>query len=185
MGKLVVFDFISLNGFFKGADGDLSWAHGDEESDAFAVESNKKGGMLLFGRVTYEMMAEFWPTPYAHELNPALADGMNKAEKVVFSRTLLNPEWNNTRVVSDDMIEEIKMLKQIRGKDMAILGSGSIVNQLAEAGLIDEYQIMIHPIVLGGGTSILNGIKRKLNLKLISSRVFKSGKVLLCYEPVE
>lgn len=185
MGKLVVFDFISLNGFFKGPDGDLSWAHGDEESDAFAIESNKEGGMLLFGRVTYEMMAGFWPTSYAHELNASLADGMNRAEKVVFSRTLVKADWNNTRVVKDDMVEEIKMLKQIRGKDMAILGSGSIVNQLAEEGLIDEYQIMIHPIVLGGGTPILNGIKRKLNLKLVSSRVFKSGKVLLCYEPVE
>ena len=185
MGKLVAFDFISLNGFFKGPDGDLSWAHDDEESDAFAIESNKEGGILLFGRVTYEMMAGFWLTPYAHELYAEMADGMNKAEKVVFSRTLVKPEWNNTRVVKDDMVEEIKMLKQIRGKDMAILGSGSIVNQLTEAGLIDEYQIMIHPIVLGGGTPILNGIKRKLNLKLISSRVFKSGKVLLCYEPVE
>ena len=185
MGKLVVFDFISLNGFYKGPGGDLSWAYSDEESDAFAIESNKEGGMLLFGRVTYEMMAGFWPTPYAHELNPTLADGMNRAEKVVFSRTLGKPEWNNTRVVNEDMIEEIKMLKQIRGKDMAILGSGSIVNQLAEEGLIDEFQIMIHPIVLGSGTPILNGIKRKLNLKLVSSRVFKSGKVLLCYEPVE
>jgi len=185
MGKLVVFDFISLNGFYKGPGGDLSWAHGDEESDAFAVEANKEGGMLIFGRGTYEMMAGFWPTPYAHALNPALADGMNKVEKVVFSTTLVKPEWNNTRVVKEDMIEEIKMLKQIRGKDMAILGSGSIVNQLAEEGLIDEFQIMIHPIVLGSGTPILNGIKRKLNLKLVSSRVFKSGKVLLCYEPVE
>ena len=127
MGKLVVFDFISLNGFFKGPDGDLSWAHGDEESDAFAIEANKEGGMLLFGRVTYEMMAGFWPTPYAHELNAAMA----------------------------------------------------------EEGLIDEFRIMIHPIVLSGGTPILNGIKRKLNLKPVSSRVFKSGKVLLCYEPVE
>jgi dihydrofolate reductase len=185
MGKLVVFDFISLNGFFKGLGGDLSWAHGDEESDAFAIASNKEGGMLLFGRVTYEMMAGFWPTSFAQELNPALADGMNKAEKVVFSRTLAKPEWNNTRVVKDDMVEEIKMLKQIRGKDMTILGSGSIVNQLAEEGLIDEYQIMIHPIVLEGGTPILSGIKRKLNLNLISSRVFKSGKILLFYEPVE
>ena len=185
MGKLVAFDFISLNGFYKGTDGDLSWAHGDAESDDFAIESNKEGGMLLFGRVTYEMMAGFWPTPYAHELNAAMADGMNRAEKVVFSTTLLKPEWNNTRVVKDAMVEEIKMLKQIRGKDLTILGSGSIVNQLAEEGLIDEYQIMIHPIVLSNGTPILNGIKRKLNLKLISSRVFKSGKVLLCYEPVE
>jgi dihydrofolate reductase len=77
------------------------------------------------------------------------------------------------------------MLKQIKGKDMVILGSGSIVNQLTEAGLIDEYQIMIHPVLLNGGTPILNGITRKLNLKLVSSRIFKSGKVLLCYVPVE
>ena len=185
MGKLAVFDFISLNGFYKGNNGDLSWAHGDEETDAFAIESNKEGGILLFGRVTYEMMASFWPTPYAQQVNAAMAEGMNRAEKIVFSTTLEKAEWENTRIVKDDIVGEIKMLKQIKGKDMAILGSGSIVNQLTEAGLIDEYQIMIHPVLLNGGTPILNGITRKLNLKLVSSRIFKSGKVLLCYVPVE
>jgi dihydrofolate reductase len=184
MGKLTIFNFISLNGFYKGPNGDVSWAHGDEETDAFAVESNKDEGMLLFGRVTYEMMASFWPTPYARQLNAALADGMNKKEKIVFSSTLQKADWANTRIMKGNIIEEIKRLKTIPGKDMTVLGSGSIINQFAEAGLIDEYQVMMHPVVLGEGTPIFSGLKKKLNMKLVSSRIFKSGKVLLCYEAV-
>lgn len=183
MGKLSVFNFVSLNGFFKGPNGDVSWAHGDEETDQYAIEMNNLGGTLLFGRVTYELMASFWPTPYALQINAVMAEGMNKVEKIVFSRTLEKAEWNNTRIIKDNIVEEIKKLKAMSGKDMAILGSGSIINQFTEEGLIDEYQFMMHPVVLGEGTPIFNGITKKLNLKLSSSRIFKSGKVLLTYEP--
>ncbi|CAG0953247.1 partial dihydrofolate reductase, partial [Anaerolineae bacterium] len=117
--------------------------------------------------------------------SPVVAEGMNKADKIVFSRTLNKVEWNNTRLVKDKMVEEIRKLKQMPGKDMTVLGSGSIVTQFAEQGLIDEYQIMIDPVAIGAGTPIFKGIKHKLDLKLVTTRTFRSGVVLLCYQPVE
>jgi dihydrofolate reductase len=109
---------------------------------------------------------------------------MNNADKIVFSRTLKKAGWNNTRVVKN-MVEEVKKMKQIPGKDMTLLGSGSIVTQLSEQGLIDEYQIMVDPIVIGEGTPIFKDVKRQLELKLTMTKTFKSGVVLLCYQPME
>jgi len=185
MGRLAAFNFITLNGFFEGPDRDLSWhGHGGEESK-YAVESLESGSTLLFGRVTYEMMAGYWPTPLAVENDPIVARGMNEADKIVFSRTLKTVAWNNTRLVKDDVVEFVKREKPTHGKDMTILGSGSIVAQLAEQGLIDEYQIMVDPVALGAGKTIFKGITAKLDLKLTSSRVFRSGVVLLCYQPTD
>ena len=184
MGKLGVFNFVTLNGYFEGTPGDISWhRHGGEES-AYSEESLKSGSTLVFGRVTYQMMASFWPTPDAIKMYPVVAEGMNKADKVVFSRTLKKVEWSNTRLIKDNIVEEIRAMKRSSGKDMAILGSGSIVTQCAEQGLIDIYQIMVDPVVLGSGTPMFKNISHKLDLKLISTRTFNSGVVLLCYEPM-
>lgn len=184
MAKLLAFNFMSLNGCFKGPGGDISWSKGnDPEKTAHALEGLKSGGTLIFGRVTYEMMAGFWPSPDAMKYAPAMAEGMNKADKIVFSRTLKKAEWNNTRLVKDDMAGEIKRLKQAPGKDMAIMGSGSIITQLAEQGLIDEYQLMIDPIVISGGTPVFHNIGRRLDLELIQVETFKSGVVVLSYRP--
>ncbi len=181
MGRLGVFNFVSLNGFFKGPGGDISWhVHGTEENE-YAAESLKSGSILLFGRVTYEMMAGYWPTPLALQNNPTVAEGMNNAEKIVFSRSLKKAEWKNTRLVRGNLPDEVRRLKASEEKDLTVLGSGSIVTQLAEHRLIDEYQIMIDPVVLGEGTPVFNNIKQKLNLKLTGTRTFKSGVVLLSY----
>ncbi len=181
MGRLGVFNFVSLNGFFKGPGGDISWhVHGAEENE-YAAESLKSGSILLFGRVTYEMMAGYWPTPLALQNNPTVAEGMNNAEKIVFSRSLKKAEWKNTRLVRGNLPDEVRRLKASEEKDLTVLGSGSIVTQLAEHRLIDEYQIMIDPVVLGEGTPVFNNIKQKLNLKLTGTRTFKSGVVLLSY----
>jgi dihydrofolate reductase len=115
--------------------------------------------------------------------DPIVAEGMNKADKIVFSRTLKKAGWNNTRLVKDNIVEEIMKMKRMPGKDMTLLGSGSIVTLFAEQGLIDEYQVMVDPVVLGRGTPIFKGIKHKLDLKLIATRTFKSGVVLLSYQP--
>ena len=184
MGKLSVFNFISLNGFYKGLNEDISWhRHGAEESD-FASDGAKSQGILLFGRVTYEMMVSFWPTPDAIKNIPEVAEGMNKAKKIVFSTTLEKPEWNNTQLIKGNLIEEIKKLKLIQDENMTILGSGSIVRQCADQGLIDDYQIMIDPVAIGEGTPLFKGISNKLDLKLISTKTFKSGVVLLNYKPI-
>ena len=185
MRKLRVFNFVTLNGYFKGPNEDIGWhRHGREENE-YGAENLKSGGTLLFGRVTYEMMAGYWSTPMAIQNDPIVAEGMNKAEKIVFSRTLTKVEWNNTRLVKDDIVEEIKKMKRMPGNDMALLGSGSIVTQFAQEGLIDEYQIMVDPVALGDGTPLLKGIRHKLDLELISTRTFRSGVVLLCYRPME
>lgn len=186
MRKLLAFNFITLNGFYKGPNEDINWhRHGKEENEFAANNMKSDGATLLFGRVTYEMMASYWPTSMALENDAAVAKGMNKAEKIVFSRTLKKVSWNNTSLVKGDMVEEVKKMKQMPGKDMVVLGSGSIVTQLTDAGLIDEYQLMIDPVALGKGTPIFKNLKHPLDLKLISTKNFKSGVVLLCYQPME
>jgi len=184
MRKLIVFNFVTLNGFFKGPNGDISWSmHGDPEDAAYAAESLQSDGILLFGRITYEMMASYWPTREAMKNDPVVAKGMNQSEKIVFSKTLKKADWNNTKLITDNIIEETKKLKKQSAKDLAILGSGSIVTQFAEHSLVDEFQFMVNPIALSDGGTIFKGISGQLNLKLTNSRVFKNGKVLLCYQP--
>jgi dihydrofolate reductase len=185
MGYLSVFNFVTLNGYFEGQDHDLSWhQHSGSEENKYAEEGANSGSVLLFGRKTYEMMVQYWPTPMALQNDPVVAAGVNKAEKIVFSRTLQIAEWNNTRIIKDNILDEIRKLKEQSSKNMTILGSGSIITQFAEAGLIDEYQFMVDPIAIGKGTPIFNGISRKLDLKLKDTRIFSDGVILLTYQPV-
>jgi dihydrofolate reductase len=183
MRKLTVFNFVTLNGFYKGPKEDVSWhSHGAEEYE-FAIERIKSGNTLLFGRVTYQMMAGFWPTPMAIKNAPEMAEGMNKAEKIVFSKTLKKVTWNNTRIIKDTIEDEIKKMKNMPGKDLTLLGSGSILSQLAEQNLIDEFQLMIDPVALPKGTSIFKGIRKELHFKLTDTKIFKGGTILLTYMP--
>ena len=184
MRKLVVFNHVTLDGFFVDSDGDMSWAHKDDaEWNAFAAENASGSGQLIFGRVTYELMAGFWPTPFAMESMPAVAEGMNNMPKVVFSRTLDKASWKNTKLVKHDIAAEMRKMKKEPGPDMVILGSGSIVSQMAQEGLIDEYQVVVNPLVLGKGRTMFDGITKRLPLKLTKTRAFGNGNVLLCYEP--
>ena len=186
MPKLTVFNNVSLDGYFTDANSDMSWAHrgqNDPEWQEFVGGNVKGDGRLLFGRKTYEMMASFWPTPMAKESMPAVADRMNGGSKVVFSRTLKEASWNNSRLVSQGPVEEVRKLKKGSGADMVILGSGEIVAQLAAEGLVDEYQFVVIPIVLGKGRTLFDGLKKRLGFRLVRTRSFKIGNVLLCYEP--
>ncbi len=186
MRRVMVFNFVSLDGYFVDAHGDMSWAHADDpESRAFAAENASGGGEgeFLFGRVTYDLMARYWPTPLARQNDPVVAEAMNARPKIVFSRTLEHPSWANTRVVKGDVAAEVRKMKSQPGGDMVIFGSGTIISPLAQVGLIDEYQLVVNPIVLGAGRSMFEGVKEKLALRLIRSRVFGNGNVFLCYEP--
>ena len=136
------------------------------------------------GRKTYELMASYWPTPLALQNSRAVAEQMNQLPKVVFSRTLDQASWSNTRLVKDDPAAEVRKMKSEPGGGLVILGSGSIVSQLAEQGLIDEFQMVISPVALGKGRTLFESIRRKLPLKLLSTRAFGSGNVVLCYEPI-
>jgi len=183
MRKLSVFNSVTLDGYFTDKNGDMSWAHQDDpEWNAFVAENASGGGMLLFGRITYEMMASFWPSPAAVEQMPKVAEGMNNSPKIVFSRTMDKATWKNTTVVSGDIAAAVRKLKEEPGEPMVILGSGTIVSQLTQAGLIDEYQIALNPIVLGSGRTMFDGVKDKLRLKRTESRSFGNGNVFLCYE---
>ena len=183
MRRLTAFEQVSVDGFFTDAKGDMSWAHKqDPEWNEFAASNAKGGGMLVFGRVTYEMMASFWPTPAAQKANAAVAEGMNKMPKIVFSRTLDKAAWSNTTLVKSDPAAAVRKLKKEPGPDMVILGSGTIVSQLAQAGLIDAYQIVVDPIVLGRGRTLFEGVKDKIALKRTGTRAFGNGNVVLDYE---
>jgi len=187
MQKLVVFNHVTLDGYFVDMNGDMSWAYrgnDDAEWNAFVADNASGGGQLLFGRITYELMARYWPTPDAIRANPIVAEGMNSMPKVVFSRTLDKVSWSNTKLVKGDIASEVRKMKQEPGKGMAILGSGSIVSQLAPEGLIDEYQVVVNPVVLGQGRTMFEGVKEKLNLRLTKTRTFGNGKVFLCYAPM-
>jgi dihydrofolate reductase len=128
-------------------------------------------------------MESFWPTPAATQSMPVVAERMNNLSKVVFSRTLKEAAWNNTRLVKKDMLGEVRKMKQEDGENMVIFGSGNLISQLAPEGLIDEYQIIIDPVVLGKGRTMFEGMKTKLPVKLTQSRTFKNGNVLLYYVP--
>ncbi len=183
MAQLTSFTFLTLNGFYKGPGNDISWhQHGGEEAQ-FSVDSLKGHNTLIFGRKTYQLMASFWPTPMAAQAFPEVADGMNKASKIVFSKTLKKVNWENTRILRGNLVNAVKKLKSTSTSDLTILGSGQLVTQLAAARLIDKFIIMIDPVALGKGTPLFQGIYKKLDLKLTSTQTFKSGILLLTYQP--
>jgi dihydrofolate reductase len=186
MRKLIAFNHVTLDGYFVDASGGFNWArkgNEDPEYSAFVAENASRGGQLLFGRVTYDLMASYWPTAMADQHNPAVAKGMNSTPKVVFSRTLHQATWNNTKVVDGDIVAEVRKMKIEPGPDMAILGSGTIVSQLAPENLIDEYQVVLDPVALGKGRTMFDGLREQLNLMLTKTRTFKNGKIFLCFEP--
>jgi dihydrofolate reductase len=186
MRRLNMFNSVSLDGYFTDSSNDMSWAHAggdDAEFQQFVAGNAKGGSALVFGRVTYEMMASFWPTPAAAQMMPEVAKGMNAAPKYVFSRSMKNAGWANTTVLNGDPAQEIARLKREGGPSLTVLGSGRIVKQLTAAGLIDDYQLIVCPVILGGGRTLFEGATDKPALKLANSQSFKNGKVFLHYTP--
>ena len=182
MRKLTVFNSVSLDGYFTDEKGDMSWAHKYDPEWLDYTESNAKiGGVLLFGRKTYEMMVSFWPTEQAKKTLPHVAEGMNKSEKVVFSRTLKEVRWENTKLVDTDMVDAVRKMKNESGPDLVLMGSGTIVSQLTGEGLIDGYQIVLSSVVLGKGRTMFEGVSKKIPLKLTGTRAFENGNVVLTY----
>jgi len=185
MRKVILFNMVTLDGFFEGPNGEIDWHNVDEEFNEFAVHQVNTADGLIFGRVTYELMASYWPTPAAQADDPIVAEKMNTMPKIVFSRTLNTVEWNNTRLVKGDAAEEISKIKQQPGRDLLIFGSADLASNLTNLGLIDEYRIMVNPVVLGKGNPLFKDIKEKLNLRLLRTKTFSNGNVLLYYEPVK
>ena len=186
---------ISLDGFFEGKDHDISWHNaGDAEFNAFAIDQNKNTGTFLFGRRTYDLMKSWWPTIEAKDADPEVAKMMNETPKVVVSTTRDSDTWENTTFIQENIVEEIKKLKEEgdppsheasagQVKDIMIFGSNELTVSLMKAGLVDEFRIMVNPIVLGEGTKLFAGLGEKHNLKLVHVQRFDNGNILLDYEP--
>jgi dihydrofolate reductase len=181
MRKVIMWNLVTLDGFFEGSKSweidwhDYVWG---EELERLSLEQSNSIGMLLFGRVTYEGMAGFWPSQKGE-----IAEFMNEVPKVVFSRTLSKAEWNNTKLVRDHAEEEITRLKKQPGKDLFIFGSANLSSTLTQAGLIDEYRLCVAPVVLGDGSPLFKASPARLRLKLLEARQLKSGGVILRYQP--
>ncbi len=182
MRKIVASEMVSLDGFFAGPDGEIDWFVWDDDLREHSIGLLGTVDTLLFGRVTYQMMAGYWPTN-ATEEDPAITNGMNTLAKIVYSKSLKAVGWNNSRLVREIVPEEIRKMKELPGKDMAIFGSGNIVSTFARLGLIDEYRLIVNPVVLGRGKPLFRDIGDRQKLKLTKSTTFGSGNVLLCYAP--
>lgn len=184
MRKIIVSNLASLDGFVEGPNRELDWHTVDEEFFAYARELLGSVDALLFGRVTYQMMESYWTT--ATDEDRFITEKMNSLPKLVFSRTLKSApwgKWNNARLVGTDFAAEVKQLKQQPGKDVVIFGSAGLISSLAPLGLIDEYRVFVNPVILGQGNPLFKGIPERIKLKLLKTREFKSGMVMLSYQP--
>ena len=188
MRKLVLFMHVSLDGFATDANGGLGWISYGGELQQYADEIVATVGSPVYGRVTYELMAGYWPSVLANkdsnEHDRAHAQWVDKATKIVFSRTMKVADWNNTIVIHDNIAEEINKLKQQPGKDLVIFGSPGLAHSFMELDLIDEYQLTLNPVLLGSGIPAYQNIKNKTNLKLVKATLLKNGVVGLHYARV-
>lgn len=182
MRKMYLFMMVTLDGYFEGNNNDISWHNVDEEFNSFAVKQLKETSTIIFGRKTYEMMAQFWPSDYAIKLDPNTAILMNSYQKIVFSKKINKVNWTNTKLYKKDVAKIINLLKSEPGKDIAVFGSSDLSLTLLNEKLLDEIRIMINPVVLGSGNTLFKGLNEKLKLQLISNKEFKSGNVLLTYK---
>jgi len=178
---LFVFNMVTLDGFFAGPNGELDWHNTDDEFAAFANSQIGEIGGLVFGRRTYELMAAYWPTADAIWDDPVVATAMNDLPKLVFSRSMQRAEWRNSRIATG--VEDVKTLKGQPGRDLAIFGSADLLASLIPLGVVDEYRLMVNPLVLGEGKRLFTDARQRLDLEFTQSRTFRNGNVLLSYRP--
>ena len=190
-----MFNWVTADGYFAASDGNLDWVIPDPEQVKAAVDAILRFDTILFGRRTYELFTGFWkdavddaltaPDPHHSgrrtREHGAIGMWLNEATKFVFSRTLKDVTWKNSRIIRELDSAEIGAMKRQSGRDMMVFGSGSIVSQLTQHGLIDEYQLLVCPILLGSGRRLLDGVTRSATLDLLESQKYKSGDVMLRY----
>jgi dihydrofolate reductase len=173
-----IFAFISttLDGYYEGPNQEFDFWTVDEDFEQFSLEQLSEVDTLIFGRVTYEGMAAYWPTQAAAADDPKVAKRMNEIAKIVISRTLQTADWTNTRLLRDP--DELRAMKRQPGRDMAIFGSALLTISLLGHDLVDEVRVMVNPVAIGAGKSIFTGAPQRIRLKLVESRAFASGNVL-------
>jgi dihydrofolate reductase len=187
MRKVILFMHVSLDGFVQGPnDWDINWIAFDEELEKYSKDTLSTVDTVLWGRGTHLGMQQYWTSvpsnPEASQHDIEHAQWINKTTKIVFSTTLVKTDWNNSRLVKENIAEEIANLKQQPGKDMIILGSPRFAHSLMQLGLIDEYRINVNPIVLGDGLPLFKDLKDRINLKLIENKTLNSGVIGLVYQ---
>ncbi|WP_134687362.1 dihydrofolate reductase family protein [Brevibacillus migulae] len=190
MRKLVLFLHASLDGFVEGPDGamDIGWVSYDNDLAKHAAQILSTADTVLWGRGTYQMMFNYWPTvpsnPSSSEHELEHAEWIEQTSKIVFSKTLDKVEWNNSRLVKENVKEEIQNLKEQPGKDIVILGSPRFAHHVMGLDLIDEYKITVSPVLIGSGLPLFQGLQEKTKLKLIENKTFDSGAIGLYYQTV-
>lgn len=184
MRKAIMFNMITLDGYFEGTQKwDIAWHRVDDEFNEFSTNQLTNAGGLIFGRVTYQGMASYWPSAAAVNDDPKVAELMNSIKKYVFSKSLEQVDWKNTQIVKGNAAEELKKLKQQAGKDLFIFGSAELCATFTKNHLIDEYRLIVAPIVLGAGNPLFKNHSEYLKLKLIDTKACHNGNVLLYYKP--
>jgi dihydrofolate reductase len=181
MGKITVFNALTVDGFYEGLNHELDWHQVDDEFNEFAIKQIGEFDAILFGRMTYEMMFDYWPTEGATNDDPVVAKMMNDKPKYVFSNSLSSADWNNTTLLSGNLQDSIQQLKANPGKDIIIFGSGMLTAGLTELGLVDEFRLMFMPVLLGQGHTLTATLTQRVNLELIQTRTFQNGNILLTY----
>jgi dihydrofolate reductase len=187
MRKVILFMITTLDGFIGGPNGELDWMIMDQEMDKELIgELLSTVDTVLVGRATYQGFEGYWPTVATNPASPPdlieFARWLEDAPKVVFSKTLEKVEWKNSTLAKENIAEEVAKLKQQPGRDMVIFGGAGIVSAFVELGLIDEFRIKVHPVVLGSGKPLWKAVKDRLNLKLIKAKAYDSGVVALYYQ---
>jgi len=187
MRKVIVTEFVTLDGVMEDPGGAEKTAHGGWSSRFWSDDAGKykldevlASGALLLGRVTYQGFAAAWPSMTDET---GFADRMNGLPKFVVSTTLKEAEWNNSTVIQGNVAEEVARLKEQPGQDILVYGSGRLVRSLSQYGLVDEYRLMVHPVVLGSGRRLFGDGADPSVLRLAEAKTFSSGIVLLTYQP--
>jgi dihydrofolate reductase len=181
MRKVILSMMLSLDGFIEGPNRELDWHVWDEEMEKYMYDDvlNKVDAILL-GRVAYQLLADYWPSA-----TDSIAPKMNNLPKIVFSKTLQKVEWNNSRLVKENIADEVSKIKQQPGKDLVLFAGADIASTFIQLDLIDEYRIIVNPVVLGSGKPLFKDINDKLNLKLLKTKTFSCGNIILYYQPVK
>ena len=185
MRKIIVSNMVSIDGYIEGPNRELNWHVVNDEFLKYAEDMLNAADILLFGRLTYEMMAAYWTLPESIKNDAVIAGKMNRLTKIVFSKTLDKVDWENSSLIKENIKEEMLKLKEQPGKDIVILGSGSIVSAFTQMGIIDEYRIIINPVILGAGNPQFHGNLDKTLLRLTEFKKLKSGVVVLYYQPIQ
>ena len=186
MRKVILDTIISLDGYYTSPTNEIDWFEFDQEEIDWSKEILRRVDAMLYGRVTYQEFSKFWPnaTPTPDGFDSEIIGELNGILKVVFSRTLIEAPWQPAVLVREDPAQAVAKLKQEAGKDMVVVGSGTLVSALVRSSLVDEYRIRVRPIILGAGRPLFVDTLARHPLKLIAARTFHNGVVGLHYEPV-